>query len=139
MAKVQRSIRLEANTIARIEARAEKDGATFSATIEKAISEGMDAMNREQTDEPPSPVASALASDYIESLKAQVSTLEKQLDVKDEQIAALNEQAATLQRLTDQAQQLHAISEKQSAEAKALETAEANEQRKGFWARLMGL
>ena len=109
MAKVQISVRVDADVLARVEAFAADAGITRAGAVERLVVAGLDGDQRGSGD---AEVLAVLRESNAD-LRMTVSTLTAQLAVKDAQIS-------TLTSLADHAQQLHAMST-----TKALAPAEA--------------
>lgn len=111
MAKVQISVRIDADLLARVEAFAADAGITRAGAVERLVVAGLDGdQNRDGSGD--AEVLVVLRESNAD-LRMTVSTLTAQLAVKDDQIS-------TLTSLADHAQQLHAMST-----TKALAPAEA--------------
>lgn len=109
MAKVQISVRIDADVLARVEEYAEGAGITRAGAVERLVVAGLDGDQRGSGD---AEVLAVLRESNAD-LRMTVSTLTAQLAVKDDQIS-------TLTSLADHAQQLHALTS-----TKALAPAEA--------------
>lgn len=111
MAKVQISVRVDADVLARVEAFAVDAGITRAGAVERLVVAGLDA-DQHRDGSGDAEVLVVLRESNAD-LRMTVSTLTAQLAVKDDQIS-------TLTSLADHAQQLHAMST-----TKALAPAEA--------------
>ena len=111
MAKVQISVRVDADVLARVEAFAADAGITRAGAVERLVVAGLDA--DQHRDGPGDAEVLAVLRESNADLRMTISTLTAQLAVKDDQIS-------TLTSLADHAQQLHAMST-----TKALAPAEA--------------
>lgn len=111
MAKVQISVRIDADVLARVEEYAEGAGITRAGAVERLVVAGLDG-DRSRSGSVDADVLAVLRESNAD-LRMTVSTLTAQLAVKDDQIS-------TLTSLADHAQQLHAMST-----TKALAPAEA--------------
>lgn len=111
MAKVQISVRIDADVLARVEAFAADAGITRAGAVERLVVAGLDA-DQHRDGSGDAEVLVVLRESNAD-LRMTVSTLTAQLAVKDDQIS-------TLTSLADHAQQLHAMST-----TKALAPAEA--------------
>lgn len=118
--RVQKSLRVEASTAERVEAL-RVDGESEAKAYNRVLAAGLEALEGG---------GSEATGEGAEA--ATTKALAAALDVLTEQLARKDEQIATLSRLTDQAQQLHGISE-----TRALESAEGKT-RRGLWGRLFG-
>lgn len=135
VARVHKSIRMEAETLRRARALM-ADGESESAALVRALEAGLDALEAAQATEreghgtEPTTIGGDALRDALEAhvatLAAEVDALRAQLEVKDGQISALT-------RITEQSQTLHAV-----AEHKSLESAEGKRKRRGLLARLIG-
>lgn len=111
MAKVQISVRVDADVLARVEEYAEGAGITRAGAVERLVVAGLDG-DRSRSGSVDAEVLAVLRESNAD-LRMTVSTLTAQLAVKDDQIS-------TLTSLADHAQQLHAMTS-----TKALAPAEA--------------
>lgn len=111
MAKVQISVRVDADVLSRVEAFAADAGITRAGAVERLVVAGLDA--DQHRDGSGDAEVLAVLRESNADLRMTISTLTAQLAVKDDQIS-------TLTSLADHAQQLHAMST-----TKALAPAEA--------------
>lgn len=111
MAKVQISVRVDADVLSRVEAFAADAGITRAGAVERLVVAGLDA-DQHRGGSGDAEVLAVLRESNAD-LRMTVSTLTAQLAVKDDQIS-------TLTSLADHAQQLHALTS-----TKALAPAEA--------------
>lgn len=119
MAKVQKSLRIDADTAARVEA-AKDAGESMAAAYNRVLRAGLDAMDasgREDGGE------GAHDGEAVRAMAATLDILTAQLEEKDAQIRTLSE-------IVTRAQQL------QGAAPKALESSEQKTTRRGLFSRL---
>lgn len=146
MAKVHRSYRIEEGLIERVREHAAAAGMTEGAAVAALLKRALDPLQAEaqeqdgttnttastHTEQESEALVAALEA-HNETLRRQLEAAAKQMDIKDEQIR-------TLSRLTDQAQQLHAITETKGAleSAPAAAETEEREPKRGLFARIFG-
>lgn len=135
MAKVHKSLRIEAELAERVTALRDGEEAE-AATYNRVIAAGVDALGKPQAEaqETESGALVDSLSDHIETLKRQNAELSSQLRIKDEQLEALT--TITKQAQTLQAIETHKAIEAPKQEAQAVEVEQV--EKRGFWARLFG-
>lgn len=131
MAKVHESLRIEEAIAERVKAQA-KDGESKAATYGRVLEAGLETLEgvtdhsaqEEQTER----VAEEASAGEVEALRDYVETLKAQVEVKDRQIE-------TLTRITEQAQTLHAFTERKSLEQPQ---EQRPKERRSLWQRIFG-
>lgn len=107
MAKTHISLRVEEQLSARVSGMAEP-GESMAATYNRVIRAGIEALEQPTGAESGS-AAQDTATALIAAKDAHIAALEATLATLDEQLHTKDEQLQNLAKLTDQAQQLHAL------------------------------
>ena len=128
MAKVHESIRIEEAIAERVKAQA-KDGESKAATYSRVLSAGDSEAKDQEPEEQATRAAEEASAGEIEALRDYVETLKAQVEVKDRQIE-------TLTRITEQAQTLHAFTERKNLEPPSEQR--PKERRRSWWSRHFG-
>lgn len=134
MAKVHESLRIEEAIAERVKAQA-KDGESKAATYGRVLSAGLEALEgdseakAQEPEEQAARAAEEASAGEIEALRDYVETLKAQVEVKDRQIE-------TLTRITEQAQTLHAFTERKNLEPPSDQR--PKERRRSWWSRHFG-
>lgn len=121
--RIPRTYKLTEETLGQITELAEKERATYTEVVERAVSELYQGISSGNTGEIPENTAGNTA----------LELLGRQLEVKDKQIESLNEALLAAQETAKAAQVLHGA---EKAEHVVLESVEQKEERLSRWERL---
>lgn len=139
MARVQISVRIDADVLAQVEVYAADAGIKRATAIERLVVAGLDGQQQQQqvndadsADKSDVDVVAVLRENNAD-LRMVVSTLTAQLAAKDDQMAAKDDQISALTSLADHAQQLHAMSTTKSLAPAEAERVTLGERWRRWW------